>query len=241
MSNVQQPQQPVQPPAQQPPAQPQQNKNIWWILGLVGLIILGVALVFAVFGGGETAAEGPVMTPPPPVPGVPSAVVVEAVNIRSGPDTAYPSYGVAPVGAAGEVIGVSENRAWWVIKLPTNVAADGLGWVAGQYVQVSNADAVPVIPAPPLPPVVEVPPPPANAPAAVALDAVNIRSGPGEEYLAYGVAAKGATGEVIGVSEDGAWWVVKLPTTVAANGQGWVSADWVSTSNTDNVPVIPNP
>lgn len=221
-------------------AEQQKSKNIWWIVALIVLIVVGVGLAFALFGGGNSA-EGPELNPPPPPSGAPSAVALTDVNLRSGPDTAFPSYGVAPKGAVGEVIGISENRAWWVVKLPTTISYTGQAWVAGQYVQASNADNVPVVPSPPKPPVVEVPPPDPNAPTAVALDAVNIRSGPGTGYPAYGVAAKGAKGEVIGVSEDKQWWVVKLPTTLVSDGMGWVSAAWVSTKNTENVPVIPAP
>ncbi len=43
------------------------------------------------------------------------------------------------------------------------------------------------------------------------------------------------------MSEDGGWWVVKIPTEYVAAGQGWVSADWVETENTENVPVVPAP
>lgn len=222
-----------------------QSRNIWWILGLTGLVIVGVvviaALVGALFGGGGGAAQGPEVPVPTPAPGLPSATALDAINLRSGPGTLYPSYGVAPKGATGEVIGVSSTGLWWVVKLPPNIAPTGQGWVHGQYVQVSNADNVPVVPAPPEPPVVELPLPPSGAPTATALDAVNIRTGPGTQYPAYGIAQKGDKGEVIGVSEDGNWWVVKLPTTLVGSGQGWVSADWVETSNTSGVPVIPPP
>lgn len=237
------PQQP-KPPAQQPPAQPpvpeQQKKNIWWIIGLIALIVIGVALAFALFGN-QDVPDGPEVVPPPPVPGVPSATAMADVNIRSGPSTSYPSYGVAPVGSVGEVIGVSEDRGWWVIKLPTTVSSNGQGWVSGQYVQVTNAENVPVVPTPPLPPTVEVPPPASNAPTATALDAVYVRSGPGIEYPAYGIAPMGSTGEIVGVSENTAWWAIKLPTTIAPEGYGWVSADWVSVTNMTDVPVIPAP
>lgn len=220
------------------------SRNIWWILGLTGLVIVGVvviaALVRAFFGGGGSA-EGPEVPVPSPEPGLPSASALEAVHVRSGPGTLYPTYGVAPKGASGEVIGVSSTGQWWVVKMPTNVAPDGRGWVYGQYVQVSNGENVPVIATPPEPPGVEIPPPPSGAPTATALEAINIRSGPGTNYPAYGVAPKGAKGEVSGVSEDGNWWVIKLPTSVVGEGQGWVSADWVTTSNTEGVPVIPPP
>lgn len=221
------------------------KRNIWGILGVVAAVIVGiVALAFMVntlFNGGGASADGPEISPPPPAPGVPSATALEAVNLRSGPGTHYPGYGVAAKGATGEVIGVSEDRQWWVVKLPATISPTGQGWVSGQYVQVNNVDNVPVIPTPPQPPDVELPQPPSDAPTATALDAVYVRSGPGVQYPAYGIAQKGAKGEVVGVSEDGKWWVVKLPTSLVGSGQGWVSADWVKTSNTDGVPVIPAP
>ena len=226
-------------------SQTQRSRNIWWILGMVGLVIVGVvvisAIVGALFGGGDPAAGGPEVPVPTPAPGLPSASAMEAINLRSGPGTLYPSYGVAPKGSTAEVIGKSATGQWWVVKLPASIAPNGQGWVYGQYVQVSNADNVPVVPTPPEPPPVELPPPPSEAPTATALDAINVRSGPGTQYPAYGVAPKGAKGEVIGVSGDGKWWVVKLSTSVVGSGQGWVSADWVETSNASGVPVIPPP
>ena len=219
------------------------KRNTWSIIGLIALAIIAVvAIVFWLNGATTPAPEGPeIGVPTPPEPGLPSATALDAINIRSGPGTQYPSYGVAPKGTQGEVIGVSGNRQWWVVKVPPTIDPSGQGWVSGQYVQVSNADNVPVIPDPPLPPVVEIPMPPISLPSAQALDVIYIRSGPGVQYPAYGLAQKGVTGEVIGVSEDGKWWVVKLPTHLVSAGQGWVSADWVQTFNTENVPVIPAP
>jgi uncharacterized protein YraI len=226
--------------------QTQKSRNIWWILGMIALVIVGVVVIAGLmrvlFGGGDAAAGGPEVPVPTAAPGLPSATALEAINLRSGPGTLYPSYGVAPKGSNVEVVGVSTTGQWWVVKLPANIAPSGQGWVYGQYVQVSNADDnVPVVPTPPEPPPVELPPPPSGVPTATALDAVNVRSGPGTQYPAYGVAPKGAKGEVVGVSEDGNWWVVKLSTSVVGSGQGWVSADWVETSDASGVPVIPPP
>jgi heat shock protein HslJ len=79
---------------------------------------------------------------------VPTAVALEPLNIRSGPGSGYPSYGTAPIGATGEVIGVSEDGGWWVVKIPVEVDPDQHGWVNANYVQVTGAEDVPVIPAP---------------------------------------------------------------------------------------------
>jgi len=218
------------------------KNNTWWIIGLIALAIIGAVVIFLWGASGAAGLEGPpIEVPPPAEPSGPSATALEAINIRSGPGTNYPSYGVAPKGTTGDVIGVSTTRQWWVVKLPVTIDPSGQGWVSGQYVQVQNADNVPVFPDPPLPPPIVLPMPPISLPSAQALDVIYIRSGPGVTYPAYGLAQKGVTGEVIGVSEDGKWWVVKLPTDKVASGQGWVSADWVQTSGAENVPVIPAP
>ena len=68
---------------------------------------------------------------------------------------------------------------------------------------------------------------------------VNIRTGPGLEYPVIGVAPFGTEFEVVGVSQDGTWWVVNVP--VSVNGQGWVADEYVEVENGDRVVVIPPP
>ena len=96
-------------------------------------------------------------------------------------------------------------------------------------------------PAPtPLPPVVIDPPTAQTASGVVIAPAgVNVRSGPGSAYPILGAANFGAEGAIIGRSADGLWWVT--PVRGAPNGQGWVSADFIRASNTENVPVIDAP
>ncbi len=71
------------------------------------------------------------------------------VNIRVGPGTQFPIVGVAPLGTEGEIVGVSADGQWWAARVPS--APNEQGWVAAAYVEASNADDVPVLPAPPLP------------------------------------------------------------------------------------------
>lgn len=71
------------------------------------------------------------------------------VNIRVGPGTQFPIVGVAPQETEGEIIGRSVDGLWWAASVPS--APNGQGWVAAAYVEASNADDVPVLPAPPLP------------------------------------------------------------------------------------------
>ena len=73
-------------------------------------------------------------------------------------------------------------------------------------------------------------------------DGVFIRTGPGTEYPSIGAAPFEESGEIIGVSEDGLWWVFTAPEALnAPNDQGWVSAQYIAAQNADDVPVIPTP
>jgi uncharacterized protein YraI len=163
------------------------------------------------------------------------------VYVRTGPATNYPAYGIALAGANGRVVGKSEDGQWWVVRInPENVGA-GYGWVMAQYTQASNVADVQTIQNPDTPPSVQPAPPPADGPSATAVDYVNVRTGPGTNYSVLGVASPGASAEVSGKSEDGAWWQVNIPTDYSSSGFGWVSSGYVVTQNTDSVPVAEAP
>jgi hypothetical protein len=71
------------------------------------------------------------------------------VNIRVGPGTQFPVVGIAPLDTEGEIIGRSADGQWWAARVPS--APNEQGWVAAAYVAASDAENVPVLPAPPLP------------------------------------------------------------------------------------------
>jgi heat shock protein HslJ/uncharacterized protein YraI len=109
-------------------------------------------------------APAPTPTPLPtvvvstPEPQAPYGVVIApaGVNVRTGPGTAYPVLGAADFGVEGAIIGRSADGAWWVT--PVQGAPNGQGWVSADFVQAFNAESVPVIDAPPLPPTPTPPP-----------------------------------------------------------------------------------
>ncbi|MBK8046487.1 MAG: PD40 domain-containing protein [Anaerolineales bacterium] len=68
---------------------------------------------------------------------------------------------------------------------------------------------------------------------------VNVRTGPGTQYAILGIAPLGTEGEIVGVSEDGDWWVASVP--AAPDGIGWVAAAYVAATGADDVPVFPTP
>jgi uncharacterized protein YraI len=88
-------------------------------------------------------------------------------NVRTGPDVAYEP----PVGrlnaatSAAAVKGKSANGLWWQILFPS--APGGVAWVFGQLVTLTgDANAIPVVQAPPLPTPAVAPTAAAAAPAA---------------------------------------------------------------------------
>jgi len=223
--------------------------GLWWAIS-VPVAPTGSGWVDAGWVAVSNADSVPVLpTPPvppttemiPPGPTDPQAMALANVYVRTGPATNYPAYGIAPAGMSGRVIGVSEDGLWWVVRInPENVGA-GYGWVMAQYTQASNVDGVQTIQNPDTYASVPPAPPPSGAPAATAIEYVNVRTGPGTNYPVLGVASPGASAEVSGKSADGAWWQVKIPTQYSSSGFGWVSADYVITQNTDSVPVVDAP
>ena len=117
---------------------------------IVLLVLAGVALVLVIgiwvgrTMSSETLPEGPeIPLPPPPTEG-PYVVANAYINVRSGPGTAYPAYGVAPAGASAVLIGSSDDGDWWLIQVPTSVSADGTAWVSAEYVTAYNTEQLPV-------------------------------------------------------------------------------------------------
>jgi len=223
----------------------------WWNISVNPQNIpAGNAWVSADYATAQNTESVPVVQPPPPPPGAevptpgpddPKITTIDVVNVRSGPGLDYPIYGLAPKGASGKVVGKSEDGGWWAVELTTTIAPDGMGWMSADWVIAENTENVPVLPPGELPPPPEVPPPGADEPQAMAIEPINVRSGPGSAYPSYGVVPIGTTGSVIGISEDSSWWVVAISTSSAPDGMGWVSGAYVTTTNTEGVPVIETP
>jgi uncharacterized protein YraI len=173
---------------------------------------------------------------PQPGPNDPQITMLETATIRQGPSVEYPVFGVAPEGSRAIVLGDSDDGQWWAIRLETQT-----GWVYKSYTYAQKTDNVPVIKNPDLPEPVMPSVPGSGAPAAVALEPINVRSGPGNSYESYGKISIGTTMALIGRSVDSEWLVVNLPTSIAPDGQGWVAARYVQAENTSSLPVISAP
>ncbi|MEA3440901.1 MAG: SH3 domain-containing protein [Chloroflexota bacterium] len=135
------------------------SKVLIIIVAIIGVVIIA-ALAFIIFGNQDSApSEGtnPTQVPPEvgmptPAPGVPYVTANAAINVRSGPGTNYPVYGVAPEGVQAAVIGISPDGGWWNITVNTDMIPAGNAWVSADYVTPQNTENVPVVEPPPLPP-----------------------------------------------------------------------------------------
>ena len=101
-----------------------------WLIVLLVLLLAGM-----VFAGDVVALaeESPRLT-----------VIVEALNVRSGPGISYPAVDVLQQGDEVDVIGHHAPSGWWQVSLEDG----GTGWVSGgaAYVEVSgDTDNVPEV------------------------------------------------------------------------------------------------
>jgi len=104
--------------------------------------------------------------PPADAPSV--TVTNEFVNVRTGPDVAYPKIGELRQGQVAPVRGKSADGRWWQISYPAGPG--GVGWVINDYVQANSAAAnAPVAAAPPRPTAPPPPPQPVATPVLIPL------------------------------------------------------------------------
>jgi heat shock protein HslJ/uncharacterized protein YraI len=190
-------------------------------------------------GGNMVFGKTPVAILPTPEAGQPSAVAINNVNVRSGPSTSYPIFGVMSRDRSAQVVGVSEDGRWWAVSVP--VSAQGHGWVSAENVTVTGGESVPVLAAPPLPPSTQFVGPNPDDPQVTVTEAAYVRSGPGENYSSYGVALPGDIAGVIGRSQDGQWYVVRVNPANIPAGSAWIQSVYTASANTQNVAVIQAP
>ena len=178
---------------------------------------------------------------PAPAPNVPQVIMREPATLRRGPTLEFPVLGVAPNGSRAEVIGQSNDREWWAIRLPTSITSDGIGWVAKAYTTGSNINNTPVLNTPELPSNITPAVPGSGIPAMIALEPLEVLTGPGGAYRSLGQVPRGTVLAVLGISPDGEWYVVNIPTSIHSSGQGWVPVRFTQASNAGGLRVIQPP
>lgn len=83
--------------------------------------------------------------PPTAVPTIAPVVgkTTTQVNVRSGPGKDFESLGLINPNETVSILGKDSSGAW--IQIQYSPSPDGTGWVAAQFLQVDNADALVVI------------------------------------------------------------------------------------------------
>ncbi len=218
------------------------------ILSLMIVMVLLVVMASACRRAEPTPLPTDTVPLPPvdisePDPNKPSGTARVNVNVRTGPGMLFTILGTAQQGDRGEILGTSPDGYWYAVKVPTSVVGTGIAWSAADYVDLNNptGQPLPVITPPLLPPLVNFPVPPANAPQVTMLEAATLRSGPTIEFPVYGVAPTGSRAEVLGKSEDDEWWAVRVPIDFSKDGLAWVPKLYTNAVNAGNVPEIKTP
>ncbi|OQY35779.1 MAG: hypothetical protein B6243_04460 [Anaerolineaceae bacterium 4572_5.2] len=189
----------------------------------------------------DVASSAPVIEFPRTLTGVVSG---GQINLRSGPGTQYELVGEIDLGKTVELVGRSKDNNWWQIKYPA--AEDNTAWIYTQYVLTNfdPADAkrrLPAIEAPPL----ATPPPPITATHSFSIsvtgvisgDAVNLRQGPGTEYLRMGQVKQDQSVQIVGRNEDSSWWM--LCCAAKDNAPAWISVEFTRIDNTETLLQLP--
>jgi len=186
----------------------------------------------------EVEGNGVALALPTPKEGKPGLVATTNVNVRSGPGTEYASYGVLLEGESAEVTGISPDGLWWVVNYPDSTLS--LGWVTSEFTAASNTGDVPVVQPPPIPPtLVFTSAPAANIPQARLVDSIYLRTGPGDEFPAYGVIPAYKVVPIIYRNRQGDWWAVQVNSNLVPSSHGWIPAAYARAKNARYTPLTP--
>jgi uncharacterized protein YraI len=174
--------------------------------------------------------------------GDPRASVTSPVKILGGPAETYPLLLAGMPGDTFYVVGRSEDQAYVQILMPPGLIPGDLGWLRVDQVEVSNVENSPIFKAPPAPTKLRFIQPAPGEPFEAALTQVNIRAGPGTEYPVLESAQRGEFAPITGVTDDGIWWRIRVPTSVWEDGNAWISAPNTRAFNdVSGVAVVPWP
>jgi|GEM_PF-819219 len=174
---------------------------------------------------------------PTPEPGSATVTSTTYVNVRTGPGMQYPVLFVAPPDSTGKAIGITSDGGWYAVELTPELSSTRMGWVSAAYVIPENTAGLPVVPVPPPPPEIPAPSPEPEEPTVTTTDVLNVRNGPSNQCESYGKVSNGIMAEAVGISADGGWYAVIIPTDVAPDGVGWLNGHYLTTNNTENLPV----
>ena len=172
-----------------------------------------------------TATTAPATITPTVAPVAGTTTII--VNVRSGPDQSSNVLGQLPISTDVQIIGTDFTKSWYQIIYPDG--PDGIGWVAGQFIQTEETPEVPVIGGG----AAGTPPPGVEGQAS---QTINVRSGPGTDFNTLGTVDSGESMTLTGKNGSGTWLQIYFPG--GPGDRGWVSAGFVTVDDTSGLPVL---
>ncbi len=168
-----------------------------------------------------TATPTPGTTPTPtPATGETAVIATGALNMRSGPGTAYGILTIVYHGHTVTLLGRNSDSSWAMVRKSTGTE----GWVSTAFITSS----VPLSSLPVLSTVTQ------TAVGTINTGAANVRSGPGLEYGETAVVYQYASVGLIGRNSNSSWIKVRL----ANDHIGWINVGLIDTIATiSNLPV----
>jgi len=170
----------------------------------------------------------------------PNATALEPVNVRSGPGEQYPSYGDIPNGTVVNVMGVSSNYSWLVIRIPKSYAESGIGWVNAAFLALSNAAPtdLQLVLNPQLTYAISQTATNTGATALQTIEPTFIYAAADNQSQSLGSVPAGTPLDAQGVSSDHRWVKVNLASTGVS---GWVSAAYLQVFDPSKLQMISTP
>lgn len=165
--------------------------------------------------------------PPLPLPTSPpiEGITTTQVNVRSEPSTAGSNLGMIAQFSKVQILGRESFAAWYQILYSNST--DGNGWITAAYVQVDDSAGIPVV---------EIPSGSGSRVTGLALQTINVRSGPGTNFDTLGTLIPNDVVSVTAKDASGAWMQVDF------KGQaGWAASEFLKVNDADPLPVSAGP
>jgi len=173
-----------------------------------------------------TPIPKPTITPLPPT-SAPTIVPIDGttttkINVRAETSSASNNLGTVDQYSTVQVIGKDTTGNWYQIIFIGS--PKGVGWVHAEYVQFNTVNEIPIIESSVI----------GNAgPSGLVTQGINVRSGPGTDYISLGILNQKDIVTMTGRTPDASWIQI-----VFEQGEGWLSAQYLESSDIESLPVI---
>ncbi|MFN8434777.1 MAG: SH3 domain-containing protein [Anaerolineales bacterium] len=176
-------------------------------------------IAFTVTPTAETPSNETIAPTSEPITGT----TTSEVNVRADTSTVSSSLGTISAFNTVQVTGKDPSGIWYQILFN-----NGVGWVRADFIQLADT---------PVEVSVVVPETGSEAVSrGVVLRGVNVRSGPGQDFDSLGLLNQNDVIPVYGKDNSSEW--IKIGFSPAADGTGWVAAEFLLIDNIASIPMV---